>query len=195
MSYKEMIEEIRKNFSSKQGAFTKEEMRYNTNKDTFRGCITGFMTSSYYKREKLYNQGFIYYALSFKEYREHTEKDKRIVPVWVLLSPTPKIDEDPMLLQEVKDNLDKLYDDKNLRKKYSRLFTMISENQAEPMYFEVPEEFSPDFECYLCLTQVHEDRFPLFHLGINLVIANKLVSKEVDYLPSTYWSKDYIEQY
>lgn len=195
MFYKDMIEEVRKNFSSKQGAFTKDEMAYNTNKDTFRGRITGFMTSSYYKREKLYNQGVVYYALAFKDYREHAEKDKKLVPVWVLLSPSSKIDEDPMLLQKVKDNLDKLYEDSELRKKYKKLFTMISENHAEPMYFEIPEEFSPDFECYLCITFVHEERFPLFHLGLNLVLANKLITKEVDYLPMTYWTKDYIDQY
>ena len=195
MSYKQIIEEIRANFYSKQGSFTKEEMAYNTNKDTFRGRISNCMTISYYKRENLYNKGQVFYALSFKDYREHAEKDKKTVPVWILLSPSPKVDEDPNILQNVKDNLDKLFEDKNLQKKYRKLFTMYSEKYAEPAYFEIPSEFSPDFDCYLCLTYVHEERFPLFHLGVNLVVSNKLVSKEVDYLPSVYWSQAFIEQY
>ena len=146
-------------------------------------------------REKLFNTGNIFYALSYKEYHEHAEQDKKMFPVWVLFSPSTKIDENPHLLEKVKDNLDQLLLDKELAKKYHHLLTMYSDNLAEPKYYKVPDEFSPDFDCYICLTNLIQSRFPVFHLGINLVIANKKVSNEIHYLPYVYWTEEFLKQY
>ena len=128
MLNKQIITEVREKFRLKQGSFTKDEMKYNANKDTFKGKITGFLTLEYYQREKLFNTGNIFYALSYKEYHEHAEKDKKMFPVWVLFSPSTKIDENPHLLEKVKDNLDQLLLDKELAKKYHHLLTMYSDN-------------------------------------------------------------------
>ena len=78
MLNKQIITEVREKFRLKQGSFTKDEMKYNANKDTFKGKITGFLTLEYYQREKLFNTGNIFYALSYKEYHEHAEKDKKM---------------------------------------------------------------------------------------------------------------------
>ena len=195
MLNKQIITEVREKFRLKQGSFTKDEMKYNANKDTFKGKITGFLTLEYYQREKLFNTGNIFYALSYKEYHEHAEKDKKMFPVWVLFSPSTKIDENPHLLEKVKDNLDQLLLDKELAKKYHHLLMMYSDNLAEPKYYKVPDEFSPDFDCYICLTNLIQSRFPVFHLGINLVIANKKVSNEFHYLPYVYWTEEFLKQY
>ena len=195
MLNKQIITEVREKFRLKQGSFTKDEMKYNANKDTFKGKITGFLTLEYYQREKLLNTGNIFYALSYKEYHEHAEKDKKMFPVWVLFSPSTKIDENPHLLEKVKDNLDQLLLDKELAKKYHHLLTMYSDNLAEPKYYKVPDEFSPDFDCDICLTNLIQSRFPVFHLGINLVIANKKVSNEIHYLPYVYWTEEFLKQY
>ena len=98
-------------------------------------------------------------------------------------------------VEKVKDNLDQLLLDKELAKKYHHFLTMYSDNLAEPKYYKVPDEFSPDFDCYICLTNLIQNRFPVFHLGINLVIANKKVSNEIHYLPYVYWTEEFLKQY
>ena len=86
MSKETLINDREKDFKGKLFVLTNEEKKHLVDKDTFRGRIFGFLTRSYYRRFKLFEEGSLTYAYVFKTWNNSFGSDKPY-PIWFLFSP------------------------------------------------------------------------------------------------------------
>lgn len=194
MDYLSLIQKNREDFDKKKIDFTKKEINYLIGRDTFRGRFYGFLTFAYCRRPRLVKEGFLTYGLTIRIYRD-SFLDNKPISTWVLFSPLSEFDKDPLMLLDVKDNLDKFVEKGIKHTKYKKLFIALTGELSEPQYLEIPKEFSNGKLVYLSYVELREGRIPQYRVGVNLILMNQKISKEIMYLPSIYWSDEYSKQY
>lgn len=195
MDFKTNIEQINQTWLEKRVSLSKEDIAYIANKDTLRGKMLGFMTAPYYKRSNLIKQSEIFYAYVFKEWTNNVDGPDPQHPTWMLFSPSRTFNEHPEKLKEIAEGLEQLKVDKGSSKDLIKLYNLINEPLSDTSYFEIPEPYNHGELVYLSIVYVIASLMPYFHLGLNLIMANQSVSKEVLYFPSRYWPTEYAEEY
>ena len=100
MDYYSLLENERKAFSEKQPLFTKEDLKYISGKDSFKGKLTGFLTKNYYQREKLIQNGELFYGYVFSFWGQSINGDSPTI-FYILFSPERKIMENPSIFKEI----------------------------------------------------------------------------------------------
>lgn len=194
VDFAKVISELRKQYDAKKGSFTKKELQFLTGRDTLRGRLLGFLTAAYYRRPRLFREGRVTYALAFRKWTG-MERSERLLSTWVLFSPSSEFDAHPDLLYKVKANLDALVENGEKNRKLHKLYVALTEELSEPAYMEIPKEFSEGKLVYLSFIYLRNHQIPKFRLGINLIVMDRSVSKEVLYLPALYWSTDFVNYY
>jgi len=195
MDYAKTLAEINESWQAKRITLSGKETAYIGNKATLRGKMLGFLTSSYYKRTKLIEQGSVSYAYVFKEWSNDVQGEDPQHPTWMVFSPASKFNEHPEKLKQISERLQGLAKEESVPKGLKVLRNLIVEPLSDASYFEIPPEYSDGELAYLSIVYVIASLVPCFHLGLNLILANRSVSKEVLYLPSTYWSDEYSTAY
>jgi len=195
VDFKTNIEQINQAWLEKRVSLSKEDVAFIANKSTLRGKMLGFMTASYYKRSNLIKQSEIFYAYVFKEWTNNVGGHDPQHPTWMLFSPSRTFDEHPEKLKEIAEGLEQLEVDKGSDKNLKKLYNLINEPLSDTSYFEVPEPYNHGELIYLSIVYVIAALMPRFHLGLNLIMANRSISKEVLYFPSNYWPVEYAEEY
>lgn len=195
MDYGKTLAEINESWQAKRSALSGKEIAYIGNKASLRGKMLGFLTGPYYKRTKLIEHGDIYYAYVFKEWSNDVQGEDTQHPTWMVFSPVRQLNEHPELLKQIAEKLQGLTIEKNCAKNLRVLRNLIVEPLSDTSYFEIPSEFTGGELAFLSIVYVISSLVPCFHLGLNLILANQSVSKEVLYLPTAYWSDDFSTAY
>jgi hypothetical protein len=195
MDYVKLINDINANWLVARTSFTKANIAHISDKDTFRGKICGFMTSSYHKRSKLINQGEIYYAYVFKTWTNDNSDNMVRYPTWLLFSPSLTIRENPKLLLEVAKKIQAYTGNGAPDKATEKVMRLIEEPLSDGSYIELPSSLAGNQLVYLSIVYCQMHLNPFFRLGLNLIIAAPSISKEVLYLPEEYMPKEFYEAY
>lgn len=196
MDYEQIITNFQKDFKGKVWTLNSEEKKHLLDKDTPRGRMFGFLTMSYYKRLKLFEEGTFTYAYCFKTWNNSYGSD-RPYPVWFIFSPESYFNKNRNELEKIAAKLGKFVKDFDCKKdkKHKKLFTMLNEYLSEPNYIELPFEFTDNHLIYLHVTYLRPLQNPHFNLGYNVVVFSKGISKEVLFVPEMFWNKEYKETY
>jgi hypothetical protein len=195
MDYSSFIQKANADWLEKRTAFTKEDIRYIANKDTLRGRMNGFLTLPYYRREKLIRGSEIYFAFVFQDWANDLSETAPTYPTWLLFSPERKVQENPSLLRDISLKVQSIRDATPFSKEEKKLKSLVVEQLSDVSYFEIPAAYSCGELAYLSVVYRQTRLVPFFRLGLNLILANPVVSKEVLYLPERYWPEDYQNAY
>jgi hypothetical protein len=184
MQKNEFLKKINENFYAKVPTMDKKEIRFISGKNSLQGILLGFLERKYYQRERLIKQGEITYGLTFKAW-SNDESLAKPYPTWVLFSPESVFKDNPNLYQ---DYLEKIYASisETKEKRLKALKNMLDDELGEPQYFEVPPLLVDNHIMYISSIFIRPEQNPKLGLGVNLIIMNPLISKEIIYLPDKY---------
>lgn len=194
MDYQKVLQEIRRNFEQKKLFFTDEDHKFNTSRNYWQGMIHGVFTRAYHKRKDLFIRGHIIYGMSIKSYLTG-DAPNHDYSTWVIFSPQIAFEENPLKYYEIADKLNAFLDRKPNNATEQRLKMILEGELSEPQYFELPSDLTNGSLVFLSGCFVRTRHSPSFRLGINLIIIEKTVSKEIVYLPERYFSEDYKKYY
>jgi hypothetical protein len=195
MDYSAFFEKANSDWLLKRAALDKEEIAFVAGKDSFRGRLRGFLTHAYYQRTSLIKTSEIYLAYVFQSWTNDVEQKGDSYPTWLLFSPEKEMNQNPILFKEISAKLLSLKESKEISKDEKELQKYLQEYLSDVSYFELPHSCSLNHFVYLSIVDVPLLRVPNFHLGLNLILANPSVSKEVLYLPEKEWPEDFLKAY
>lgn len=195
MDFAQELDHLSQTWSSAKLSLTKKEVRHIADQDHYSGKLLGLFTIAYAKRGKLIRNASICYGYAFREYYASIEDSKEHHPTWVLFSPSSEIQKNPLFLKECASRLLSFSKEKHKKRADKRLSLYVQDNLAECSYVELPASLTEGKLVYLSILYARENTVPVFHLGLNLLLANRSISKEVLYLPTEYWSPAWAEYY
>lgn len=189
----ELFDSFTKHWKEKQKSLDKKDVSFIAYKDSFRHGMRGFLTGSYYKRERLIKEGDLVFGYTFKCWSDGSNYSSDY-PTWVLFSPSLQVSKNTALFARISGKLQD-FAKQNKDKKYRKLCNLINEPLSECDYFEIPPEFTEGAVVYLSIIYVHVNQFVSFNMGVNPLIISKGISKEVIYLPDAYWLPEFTDLY
>lgn len=116
MNEYEVLQGVRELWSEESLRLDKTERKFVEGKYSSKTKMLGMFTSAYRKRKRLVDQGQVIYGFVFKMYCR-SDSDAEYYPVWVLLSPHRRYQENPKAYEELIPALEKRYAEK---KKFRR---------------------------------------------------------------------------
>jgi len=194
MDYQGTIARVNESWRRTIVSADKKTVRHIADKDNRGGLFLGFLTSSYYKREKLIAASEVLYAYVFKEFRQDQDESEIHFPTWLIFSPAKEFEADPSALKDIAMKIQDLCASKNVKKELRKFTYTVTDPYADASYLEIPPEIAGTKLVYLSII-FHRGNMPLFHLGLNLILAKQDISSEVLFLPSDYWSKEWMDYY
>lgn len=195
MDYGKALDSINEYWYKRRELLGKEEVRHIADKDNREGKLLGVFTKNYFNRSKLIKASEVIYGCVFKTYQASRLDAEKRYPVWVVFSPSKKVGANPKLLEKVAMKLSGL-DEKSISSKEERtLCDLVKKDWSEVSYFEVPSQYTDGELVYLSIIYWRKNTMPVFHLGLNLFLANQGVSKEIIFLPPEYWTREWNEEY
>lgn len=194
MDFASYYHEVNERWLLKRASLSKDEIKIIANKDTIRNAIIGFMTRTYYQREKLIKTSEIFYGYVFQDFlfRQEAHGD---YTTWVLHSPSREVNEHPEIYKDVVAKLMELKKVRRPEKALRPLQDVIALPLADACYLEVDKRYTGGHLIYLSTIFFFNRSVPDFKLGINLLLANQSASKEVLYLPEKLWDDEWKEAY
>ncbi len=195
MNFVENLEKINASYQKRKPFFTKEEIRRIAGKDTPEGRMVDLFSFKYAKRTSLIQAAEILYGYVAKSYGEEGNEAQSHYPTWVFFSPAKNVNENPLLLKEAAKSFASFAQGEPKDAKERKIQRFWKENWTELDYFELPKTHTRGTLIYLSVAYFKTSAIENFHLGLNLILANRGVSKEILYLPEEYWSKDWAEYY
>ena len=190
-----MIKNLNTSWLLKRASLDKTELSYLANKDTFNGIRLGFMTRAYYQREKMIRGSDIYYAYVFQSWNNAVGNPQSSYPTWLLFSPDTPVNENPDILKEISAKLTSIKTTEVVDKTEKELKKIIVEPLSDASCFLLPPSYSLGHYVFLSIIDCPGSRVSSFQLGLNLILANLSVSKEVRYLPERYWPDEFKQAY
>ncbi len=195
MDYQSLLEATNTSWFLKRNSLTKEDKAFLSNRDTFRHRLLGILSSDYVKRKDLIAHGDIVYAYVFKEWTNEARKEIFDYPTWLYFSPSKSLNDNPLRLKGISAKTSQPSTSDPLTKEDKKFNKLLTENLSDCSYFEVPGSYTGGQLVYLSIVYARLNQIPDFHLGLNLIIANASISKEVIFLPERYWTEDYKKAY
>lgn len=189
----ELFDTLSNHWKNRQKDLDKNDVSYIAYKDTFRHAMRGFLTGSYYKRNRLIKEGDLVYGYVFKTW-SNDPTNQSDYPTWVLFSPSLEVSKNPAVFARISAKLQDLTKEDD-DKKYRKLRNLIIEPLSECDYFEIPEEFTEGAVVYLSIIYLHVNQITNFHMGLNPLLMSRGISKEVIYLPDRFWPGEFYEAY
>jgi len=189
-----LLENERKSFLEKQPLFTKEDLKFISGKDTFKGKLTGFLNKNYYQREKLIRNGELFYGYVFSFWRQSTNWDSPAI-FYILFSPERKIMENPFIFKKIHENLQVFLENKPQNKKERYLWNLLKNPLADAPFEEIPFSLTDGHVAYFSKLIKKQNFAISFHLGLNLIIANPTISKQILFLPEKYVTENFRKLY
>jgi hypothetical protein len=191
MDFKATIGRVNESWRKLAPTLDKAALKHIGDKEDKNGILLGCFTASYYKRSHLIQGSEVLYAYVFKAFRQDQDESEIRYPTWLLFSPSKEFEADPNLYKPIADQLLALPLSQPKERDLKKLSYAISDNFADAAYLELPPSLTGGKLVYLSIIYCRSNTMPYFHLGLNLILANRAISKEVLYLPSEYWDKDW----
>ncbi|MGI6713819.1 MAG: hypothetical protein ACOX3K_02015 [Bacilli bacterium] len=191
----DLLRESREHFTKVRNSFVQSDINFLLRRENFKDRLHGFLKRDYYQREKLFREGLIFFAYTFKKYLPRASEDEYFF-TWALFSSELIFEKEPHLLGEITERLLSEYSNKKPKGREERqIYNALHEKISEPRYLLLPFELTEGHMVYLQFIEGFPDQVMNFQLGYNLIIALPGKSKEVFYLPKRYWSKNYKKNY
>ncbi|MDY0345692.1 MAG: hypothetical protein WCR77_03155 [Bacilli bacterium] len=181
-------------YLEKKLSFKKEDIAYIAGKDTFKGKMLGFLTTDYYRREKLIRGGQLIYGYVYRTWTNEVTYT-RPYPMWILFSPAQEFIDNPDLYSLVLTALQAIELPKRGQSELRKLHTMLNAELSEPKYVLIPEPYAQGHLVYLSMTYHRPWHNNNLKLGINPFIIGLSISKEILYLPTKYWNESFKKTY
>lgn len=194
MDFIEKLKAISERYAQLKAQFSKEDIAYIANKDTPRGRMLGFLTSDYYRRESLIKEGSIVYGYTIRTYKIEQTMD-RLYASWLLFSPSKTINEQPNILLNILENIERIQEKKTLTSQERQIKNSLTGDLSEPKYLEIPSPYNEGHLVYLQYCEVKPHHTPNLNLGLNFIIIAPAKSKEVIYLPNRYFHDVFKDDY
>ena len=195
MDYRATLGRVNESWHALAPNLDKAALKHIGDKEDKNGVLLGCFTPSYYKRSKLIQGSEVLYGYVFKAYRQDQDESQIRYPTWLLFSPAKEFEADPNLLQPIAEKLLALGHEEKPAPELRKLSYAISDNFADASYLELPVSLTGGKLVYLSIIYCRSHTMPIFHLGLNLILANQAISKEVLYLPSEYWDNEWASFY
>jgi|GEM_PF-3961689 len=191
---KKFLDVLNANYRSTSLSFTKEQKRFNSGKNSLRGRLIGFMTPEYYKRDRLFEKGEIIYGYLYRSLQTSIETDQ--VLTWIITSPETYYKESPNELSKIATSLAEIdLATRTNDKKLKQFYALLQEKYASISYLEIPSQFTDGHLAFLTVVPFRTTHLSSFRHGINLMLADSSISKEMFFLPECYWPLEYKEYY
>ena len=195
MDFSSLLSTLNSTWLQTRSVLSKEELAHLAYQDSFRHRMIGFMTKAYYQRKKLIQTSEIFYAYVFQEYQYDENQRENGGATWLLFSPSKEVNDNPVVLKKIAANLQQLKTREPINPEEKALKNLLTEPLSEVSYCELIPSLSENEYVFLSIVDIHKELLPSFHLGLNLILTNSSVSKEVLYLPEAYFSSDWKEAY
>lgn len=195
MDFEKCILDLNSHWLIQRASLSKEDLAYLSYQDTFRHRLEGFMTNTYYRRKKMIMGSDILYCYVFQDWSNDERGMGDEYPTWMLFSPSSKINNNPALLKEISAKVLSIKKAEPQNKEEKELKKLLVETLSDCSFFEIPPSYSLGNLIYLSIVYLHTDHVPFFHLGLNLILSNPSLSKEVLYFPTKYWPKEVQDSY
>lgn len=195
MDFAATYHELNTAWLEKRSSFDKAELSYVANKDTFAGRRLGFMTRAYYQREKMIKASDIFYAYVFQSWNDALGNAQATYPTWLVFSPDSVVNENPAILKEISAKVLSIKKMEVTDKSEKELKKIVGETLSDASCFLLPLTYSLGHYVLLSIVDLPYQHVSSFHLGLNLILANLSISKEVRYLPERYWPAEFITAY
>lgn len=189
-----ILEKLRKKFAESSLSFKKEDVAFIAGKDNFNGKLLGFLTVEYYRRERLIREGSLVYGYVFRTWTNEVTFTKPF-PTWILFSPSKEFVSKPGLYIEILKALQAIQLPKRGSPELRKLHTMLNAELSEPKYFLIPEPYAQGHLVYLSMAYLRPHHNYNLRLGINPFIIAPAISKEILFLPTTYWTDEFKKAY
>jgi hypothetical protein len=190
----QILANLQENFEKRRLSFKKEDIAYIAGKDTFKGKMLGFLTTDYYRREKLIRGGEIIYGYIYRTWTNEITFTKPY-PTWVLFSPSKEFVNNPNLYVEILTALQAIELPKRGENELRKLHTMLNAELSEPRYMVIPEPYAQGHLVYLSMAYLRPHHNSNLRLGINPFLIAPAISKEILHLPTKYWTEEFKKIY
>lgn len=194
MDLKEALAKQNEYWMEKRNCLSKDEVKYISNKDTFRNKMKGFLTLSYYKRDKLIRTGNTVIGYVYKEWTNDMD-GKQNPLIWVLTSPESKLLDNPSIFEKTAANLTDFASLPGGDMKERRLKAKIKSPFADVRNLEIPQSLTGGHLIYLSVLTRPLDKNSFFELGFNFFISNPAASKETILLSERYLAEEIKDMY
>lgn len=191
MNFEELLKSARESWEKKRPTLSKEEIKNITGREGPKNFLVGFLSSEYYKRNKLVEEGDLTIGYVFKIFIETSEESNEVAPTWVLFSPSSQVANHPERLKEVANKLSEQCLNGPKGSLPKPLYYALTNMYADGSYIEIPPQFTNGDLVYLSIAYRFIRATPDFKLGYNLILASRGISKGILYLPPRYWSKEW----
>jgi hypothetical protein len=195
MDYAALYHELNTTWIEKRASFDKKELTYLANKDTFAGRRLGFMTRAYYQREKMIKSSDIYYAYAFQSWNNAVSNSQSSYPTWLLFSPDTAVNENPAILKEISAKVLSIKQKEATNREEKELKKDVAEVLSDVACLVLPQAYSLGHYVMLSIIDMPYQHVSSYHLGLNLIMANFSLSKEVRYLPERYYPPEFRDAY
>ncbi|MGI6644794.1 MAG: hypothetical protein ACOX28_03495 [Bacilli bacterium] len=180
--YLNELEEKNKKFLDYRQSLTKNDLESITSTDRKIFKIKTLFSSRIRKARKMIKQGNVGLVYTFSTSINEYYKDE-VRRTLALFSPKKANMTNPDFYQNVLANLLAASKQKKQNFATKRLFAIINEDGSDPRYYKLPTELTNGEIVYLQKIMVNTVLCPDFKMGMNYVIYNRQISKDIVYLP------------
>lgn len=180
------LKSVSEHFFLKRLTFEKEDFEYILNRKKMMNRFTDFLTRAYYQRKKLVKDGFVGVCYTYRiVYSDGKGKNHR---TFALFSPNTALMLDEAYFTRVITNIEeaRTKDKRFATKKFLNYYSLV---EAKPRYYDVDRKLTEDKIVFLQYIELIPSLNPNLKLGLNYVIYAPLISKELLYLPESYFVK------
>ncbi len=174
-------------FQSLKLTLERNELKFLTGKSTLRGFLLHSFSPFYYRRERLWKEGTLFWIYVFKV-AAPDGSFTRPLPGWALFSPTQTIQENPHLYTEFNTRLLQWMETPE-SKNHPKLVETLQSMTSEPLMIPLPETITQGAVVYLSSVTFYPDQFQYPHHGFMLGVAHLNLTKEVMLLPNKYYQQ------
>ena len=190
MDYQELLSKQRTRWNEAKANLTKEELRFIAGKDSWANRRLNMFSLSYFRREKLVEESDVLFAYVFKAL-EIGEDAAHFYPTWMLFSPEAFYNDHPENLAALLTKVQAATAAPKKGGKRDSLEIAMNEKLAEAAYLRIPDALTDGHTAYLSIVYCRRSTMPSLRLGPNFVLAAPKVSKEILFLPQTYWIEEW----
>jgi len=162
-------------------------LKYLAGKNTLRGFLLHAMSPWYYRRERLWKEGALFWIYAFKVASPMGDF-KRPQPGWALFSPAQSIQEHPNQYEIMHGRLQQWITSSEA-KKFPKFVTTMNSLTSEPLMVPLPESLSEGIPWYLTSVTFYPDQFEYPENGYLFAVAHLQLTQEAMLLPKQYYQQ------
>jgi hypothetical protein len=160
-------------------------LKYVTGKNTLRGFLLHAMSPWYYRRERLWKEGTLFWIYAFKVASPMGDF-KRPQPGWALFSPAQSIQDHPQTYETMHNRLQQWLTSSEAQS-FPKLVNTMNSLTSEPLMVPLPDSVSEGLPWYLTSVTFYPDHFDYPQNGLLFAVGQLQLTQEVMLLPKQFY--------